>query len=654
VALIRSRLGPLRYPKGEIHYAQLPYGIPPAAFAGVEVIVHCAGTTTGQGWDESIAINVETLRVLASRAASLPNFQRLIYVSTQSAHEHAVSTYGRTKRMGEEFLRSSGIPYVIVRPGLVFGPGDEGLFARMRRTVERLPILPLLGAGKALVQPIDVEDLCLGLEKCLTLPAGESFEFNLGESESMTLAQFLDEIARARFGKPKPSVSLPLAPLELLVRASERLRLPLPISKDNIEGMKTVRYMETATSLERLRLSLRPFREAMQQAVAHVSDTALVIEPIRVLLVGAGKIGIVHALDLTQRPGFSLAGIVDKNPKALRLYKQMGFRAPIFSDLNTAIDKAHPHAAIIATPAFTHLTLAQACLEAGLHILIEKPLTTMPEQCGEYEALREKFHDKVIHVGYMAAQFPQVEFARSWLCDGRIGRVQAVWATSLQAHIMAPKPVRWEMRKSLAGGGVLTNFGCHLLSILCRLFGVPSDVEASLWCIHSREVEDAADLRFLFGDVPARVVSSWSVPGYARPQMRLVVEGESGTITLTNTGAELRAGNGTSTVLTQQDCDVGFNPAPDYTGAAFACEHQNFLEAIQLAQRNGAEAAKPAPSLCERPVGITEALRLERIIHEIYRQFPPAPHADKAPRLISTLSTNPYAHELDRLIEVLR
>lgn len=654
VALMRPRLGPARYPLGQVHYAQLPYDIPPAALEGVQAIIHCAGTTTGQAWDESFAVNVETLRVLATRAARLPNIQRLIYVSSQSAHEQAVSTYGRTKRLGEKVLHASGIPYAIVRPGLVFGPGDHGLFARMRRTVERLPVIPLLGGGRALVQPIDVEDLCVALERCLHLPQGESFEFNLGEPEPMTLAQFLDEIARARTGKSKLAVHIPLAPLEWAVRVGTLLRLPLPISKDNLEGMKTVQQMDTAPSLARLGLTLTPFRDAMRRAVTDVSDTALVVEPIRVLLIGAGKIGIVHALDLTHRPGCSLVGIVDKNAKASRLYRQMGFRVPTFTELDLAIQKTRPHAAIIATPAFTHLSLTKKCLEAGLHLLIEKPLTVQPQQQAEYETLRRQFANRVIHVGYMAAQFPQVDFANKWMAEGRIGRVQSVWASSLQAHIMAPEPVRWEMRKSLAGGGVLTNFGCHLLSILFRLFGMPTVSEASFWSIHSREVEDVADLRLNFGEVQARVVSSWSAPGYARPQMRLVIEGEAGTITLTNTGAELHLHDGTRLLVTQRDFDLGFNPAPDYTGAAFACEHLNFLEAVEQASREGVQPCSSRPAPCETPVEVSEAIRLERFIQELYEKYPPAKSAAELSKCTSAQSQSPYAQELDRLIEVLR
>lgn len=653
VALVRPKTGPVRYPPGTIVYAHLPYGIPVSAFEGVEAIIHCAGTTTGQSEAEATAVNVETTRVLCDYAAAFAHVRRFIFISSQSAHENAVSVYGRTKRAGEAMVRSSSIPYVIVRPGLVFGPGSEGLFARMRHTVERLPILPLLGGGKALVQPIEVTDLCCAIERCLHLPATESFEFNLGEPEPMTLAQFLQAIAQARWGKPKPAISIPLAPLEFIVRLGERLHLPLPVTTDNIEGMKTVPRMETASSLAKLGINLTPFADAMQRAVRDVTETALTQAPLRIILVGAGKIGIVHALDLVNRPGTALVGLVDKSRKATRLYQQMGFRLPHYADLASAIKALRPAAAIIATPAFTHLELLRECLAAGLHVLVEKPLVVSPEQFSAYEQLGKQYPQQLVHVGYMSAQFPHLDIARQWLSEGRIGKVLAVWASSMQSHIIAPKPQRWEMQKALAGGGVLVNFGCHLLSMLFRLFGLPQSAAGTLWRIYSQEVEDAADLSLGYDSFTVRVVTSWSAKGFARPEMRLVIEGTNGTITLTYGGVELSHPDGESVVFTQRDFDVGFNPAPDYTGAAFAREHANFIEAVSARLQNNFANRETAKPFSEIPVEIPEALALERFIHNLYGHLPLLPKAP-TPSVSESGSMSPFSAELDRLVEALQ
>ena len=51
---------------------------------------------------------------------------RIVFLSSQSAHEDAVSAYGRTKLEAERLIRDSGVAHAILRPGLVFGPGADG------------------------------------------------------------------------------------------------------------------------------------------------------------------------------------------------------------------------------------------------------------------------------------------------------------------------------------------------------------------------------------------------------------------------------------------------------------------------------------------------------------------------------------------------
>lgn len=646
VAVMRPRLGDCKFPVGQVVYAQLPYGIPRRAFEDVQAIIHCAGTTRGQSEAEAWAVNVETTRVLVAQAKRLPAFSRFVFVSSQSAHERAISAYGRTKLAAEQVVKNSGLPYAIVRPGLVFGAGDAGLFGRMRSTIARLPILPLLGGGRAPVQPIEVEDLCEALARCLTLSPDESHEFNLGEPEPMTMAEFLQAVACAMTGRRKPALVIPLGPIKAAVAVAERLHLPLPITSENLRGMEVVQRMDTRPSLECLDLMLKPFESAMRHAAADRSASTLVAPPLRIMLVGAGKIGIVHAMDITQRPETVLCAAVDPNRKALRLYENMGFQCRFYTDLDRAITEAKPNAAIIATPAATHYELAHRCLSRGLDVLIEKPLAVAPDVLSKYRQLEQEFPDRICHVGYMATQFPHLDAVARALRAQEFGPVRAVWITALQSHIMAPKPVRWEMIKRLSGGGVLINFASHLIAIAFRLFGRARLHSAKLWSIHSTEVEDAADLLLDFQDFTGRLVTSWSAEGYARPQNRMVVECQDGDIIFENFYAAFRGKDGSMRLVTQCDYDVGFNAAPDYTGGAFACEHINFARAVR--ERKNGQESDSAPSRI--PVRLKEAIAIEAFLHEVYEQTNTQP---SSPQMSPTPSDSPHNRELDEIVRRL-
>jgi predicted dehydrogenase len=552
-----------------------------------------------------------------------------------------VSAYGITKRQGEQLVRESGIPHAILRPGLVFGPGEQGLFWRMRQSVRKLPVLPPLGGGKAAVQPIHVDDVCKAILRCLSFAPDENAELNLGEPNAMSLRDFLQAIARAERGKAKPQLSIPLGPVKAVVSIGESLHLSLPISSDNLRGMQVVQTMDTAPSLQRLGMQLRPFEEAMRASVAPPPTVTPSRGPVKLLLVGAGKIGIVHALNARQRSEETLAGVVDQSPKAYRLYESMGYRAPFFTRLEQAISAVQPDGAILATPASTHLSLARWCLERKLPVLIEKPLAIRAEDVAEFRKLAAEFPALACHAGYMAAQFPQLERAKQIVQSGVLGNVKSFRASALQSHIMASAPVRWEMVSVKSGGGAMINFGSHVLSMLFRLFGMPQESEAASWPIHSTEVEDAVALRLVYRGFSGEMLTSWSAPGYSRPENRIEIECQQAMVVIDNFGTSVRMNGRTEQFWSQRDFELGYNAAPDYTGAGFSQEHANFVRAIR--------GENAAPSFSE-PVGLDEACHLEEWIFGMYSICGLAlPADDKLQRILTTPELLRKARELREL-----
>lgn len=618
-ALLRPRQSPGPYPPADrVVYGQLPYSIPLRAWEGVDAVAHCAAATTGQGSAESAATNAEGTRVLLAQAAVSGAVKRFIFLSTQSAHEGAVSAYGYTKREAETLVREAGLPYAILRPGLVFGPGESGLFYRMRRTVERLPFIPLLGGGNAIVQPIEVDDLCEAMLRCLDFPPEESLDLNLGDPVGMPLREFLQAISLPRTGRPKLQMKVPLGPVKAAVATAQALRLPCPVSMDNLRGMEKVRRMETRPSLERLKLKLQPFRPAMRRAVLDAGTCAAApsSSPLRILLIGGGKVGIVHALNLFQREDAVLCGIVDPNPKAFRLYRSMGFTTAFRTDTGQALDELCPDGAIIATPAHAHLALTKLCAGKGVAVLSEKPLAVRQEDIPEYLGLEQRFRGQVLQVGYMAAQFPHLDRAVELLVGGNAGKVVRFWAFSLQSHIMAPRPQRWEMLKEKAGGGALINFGVHVLSMLVRLLGLPESFSARMWPVHSAEVEDAIEVQMYYPEFTGRFFVSWSVPGYSRPENRIVIELEQGRLIIENYCTRFQKEGKTEQIWTQRSFDIGYNAAPDYTGGGFSMEHGNFTNAIRTRLAGQTPPHDGTPS--QMAVRLGEAARLEGLVFDIY------------------------------------
>jgi predicted dehydrogenase len=438
----------------------------------------------------------------------------------------------------------------------------------------------------------------------------------------MPLREFLQAMAIAEHGRRKFQVHVPLAPLKLVVRIGENLRLPLPITSDNLKGMETVQVMDTASSLQAAGVRLTPFPSAMASSVKSGGLPEFPrMDLTRILMVGAGKIGIVHALNASRQEGVQLCAIVDRNPKAFALYRSMGFNIPFFTDLDQAVAQTKPHGAIIGTPASTHIALTKSLLSRGVPVLVEKPLGVSPKVLDEFEALSAQYPGIPSHTGYMAAQFPHLQKAKEILASGRIGTIRSVRAYALQSHIMGAKPVRWEMIKAQSGGGVLINFAGHVLSMLFRLFETPRNFEGAMWAIHSTQVEDAAVAALNYESFDAVFLTGWSLKGFPRPVNRIVIQGSEKELVIENFGTWLRQSESTTDIWTQRSFDLGYNAAPDYTGAGFSSEHKNFMSAVRTHHKLDEPRlpARPGREAASLPVGIDEAVRLERWIHQFYQ-----------------------------------
>lgn len=599
--------GPPAVPVDQRYLGALPYQVPETALRDVDVVVHCAAQPDGP--DRMVeGVNVEGTRYLLDLARR-HGVETFIFLTSQSARRDAVSAYGRTKYAAEQLLRQEQVlRTVVLRPGLVTGPGSRGLFRRLTRVVHALPVIPLLGGGRAIVQPIHVDDLCAAIVRADELSAELDKQILcLGDPQGLSLGQLLRDIAIARLGRPKKTVSIPLAPVELVVRVAEALHVPSPITSNNLKSMKSVEKMDTAADLERLGLKLRPWSLGEEAPGTAAEATPSSKErSMRVVLVGAGRVGLVHAVTLQRLHGAVLAGIVDPSSKATALLRGMGIRAAVFGALDDALARVSPDAAVIATPPALHLRLARAALPHVRGVMIEKPLAVSREELGDCRRLAEEFPDRPIQVGYVMPRNPQVSALMDRLRAGHFGAVRGFVGVTLLSLVCDSVARRWEVDRRMSGGGALINAGGHVLSMIHAAFGEPSSVEAQTLKIFSDQVEDSAIVRLRYPGFEGRQYCSWSIEGYPRQENRLIVRTDEGVLLLTASIGAFVRDDGAVELAHQLDFDVGFNLAPDYAGAGFTRELGDLIETARTGQ--------PAP------IGLHEATRVEETIFAAYER----------------------------------
>ena len=263
-AMVRDPSAPYPFarPGVALFRCDLPDRIDPAALQGARALVHCAYTTRFKDMHSARRSNEEGTRALLekSRAAGVRQF---IFLSSQSAHEEAKSYYGRSKLELERLL--SPDTDAVLRSGLVIGREGNGLFHRMRDMVRGARVIPLFGGGRQPIQTIHVDDLCAAIESAIE--QGLSGLYTVAEPRALEMQELLRMIA-VRLGKKPVFVPFPIAPALAVLRVIEGLRIPFPVSSENLLGLECLRASNTAPDLERLGVRARPAEESLDEALA--------------------------------------------------------------------------------------------------------------------------------------------------------------------------------------------------------------------------------------------------------------------------------------------------------------------------------------------------------------------------------------------------
>lgn len=157
---------------------------------------------------------------------------KFVQMSALGAEFNARTEYHRTKARAEDHLKLSGLRYTIFRPSIIFGPEDKfvNLFADMMR---KSPILPVIGSGKYLLQPVSVKNVSEGFVRAIELPESDHQVYEVGGPEKMAFDAILDTIAEV-LGKRVGKIHIPSWFLKPIVKVMQRFPF-FPLTSDQME-----------------------------------------------------------------------------------------------------------------------------------------------------------------------------------------------------------------------------------------------------------------------------------------------------------------------------------------------------------------------------------------------------------------------------------
>ena len=247
-------------------------------------------------------------------------------------------------------------------------------------------------------------------------------------------------------------------------------------------------------------------------------------------LIGCGDIARKRvATALSENESSSLDAVSRARPELLPAFADQ-FKIPKrYPDWRELVSDPDIDAVYVATPVYVHAGQTVAALNAGKHVLCEKPMAMDASECDSMIATA-KAQNRLLGVAYYRHFYPCIKRIKEFIESGELGTPVVAqmnafeWFAPDETH-----PRSWLLESRQSGGGPMMDFGCHRIEVLCNLFGRVKDVKGtSSNALFDRRVEDTAVavIEFESGTIATVTVTHAT----REPQDSLTIWGSKGSI----------------------------------------------------------------------------------------------------------------------------
>jgi len=251
-------------------------------------------------------------------------------------------------------------------------------------------------------------------------------------------------------------------------------------------------------------------------------------DTLRIGLIGAGGIAGSHAHRLWQLDEVEIPAAADVNPAVeaplRRINPARSRNLQFFSDHNEMLDKVQLDGVVICTPHTLHHDQILRCLQAGLHVLTEKPMVCSAAEAKSVIAAAKKA-GKHLLVSYQRHTSPAYQYMRQVVEAGELGQIVFTQAFLAQNWLESQRGT-WRQDPKLSGGGQLNDSGSHVVDIVLwisglapesvtafiRNFDVPVDINSAVSVSYAN---GAAGNFSILGSYPAGMPEQTSLVGTA-------------------------------------------------------------------------------------------------------------------------------------------
>ena len=194
---------------------------------GIDVVINCVGIIA-ENRKHSFDVIHHLAPLALFKACEKTHVKRIIQISALGADDSALVDYHKSKKKADDYLRQSLLEWFILRPSLVYGEGGKSY--RFFKHLSNLPIIPLIGDGQQLIQPINIKHMVRVVEKCIVAKEANQ-AIDVVSEKTITYQQWMMQL---RSKKPKARfIKIPMKLMKFMAWLLRPLGLQL-LSKDNL------------------------------------------------------------------------------------------------------------------------------------------------------------------------------------------------------------------------------------------------------------------------------------------------------------------------------------------------------------------------------------------------------------------------------------
>jgi predicted dehydrogenase len=308
--------------------------------------------------------------------------------------------------------------------------------------------------------------------------------------------------------------------------------------------------------------------------------------PLRIGIIGAGRMGITHHCIINSRADVKVAAVADPSVLVTKmLAKSTGVKA--HKDYRGLLGEPLD-AVLVCTPPAANHDILTAVHASGLHAFVEKPFTLSAAHARD---LAERFEAAglVNQVGYVNRYNDVFAKAREMLADGLLGRVHRFRSEMYSSTIIREQGEEGWRSTHANGGGAVYEMASHAIDLINFLFGEPDLVKGtSLTRIFSKAVEDGVSTSFLYqSGLSGSLYVNWSDESFRKPTNKIEMFGEGGKIQADQHGMkvylkEANAKYGLGAGWNQLYITDLFSNVPFYLrGNEFTAQLYDFVDAVR-------------------------------------------------------------------------